>query len=76
MSSRGFGKPEKSKSPRIKRYVFQYVSTDEFVNIVQIKAPSRELANKEFERFVSDLEFSLSAAANGLSEIKTTGGDS
>jgi len=65
MPSKGFGKPEKSKSPRIKRYVFQYVSTDEFVNIVQIKAPSRELANREFEQFVRDLEFSLRVAADG-----------
>ena len=65
MSGQGFGKPEKSKSPRIKRYVFQYVSTDEFVNIVQIKAPSRELANREFEQFVRDLEFSLRVAADG-----------
>jgi len=74
MSGEGFGKLGKSKSPRIKRYIFQHISTDGFLNIVQIKAPSRELANREFKRFVSDLEFSLSAVANGLSEIKITGG--
>jgi hypothetical protein len=59
MTGKGFGKPAKFKSPRIKKYIFRYRSSDGYFNLLEIKSTSREEAIKEFDRFVRDLEFSL-----------------
>ena len=60
--SKGFGKPPKSQSPRVKKYTFSYRSSDGYLNLLEIESASREQAIKEFERFVRDLEFSLRVA--------------
>jgi len=62
MSGQGFGKSEKSKPPRTKKYAFSHRSSDGYLNLLEIEAASREEAIKEFERFVRDLEFSLRVA--------------
>jgi hypothetical protein len=65
MSGKGFGNSGKSKSPRIEKYTFTYRSSDGYVNLLEIKAASRDEAVKEFDRFVRDLEFALRVAADG-----------
>ena len=59
---KGFGEPRKTKSTRIKKYEFNYRSSDGYLNLVKIESASREEAIKEFERFVRDLKFSLRVA--------------
>jgi hypothetical protein len=60
----GFGKPPKAKSPRAKKYRFKYLSSDGYINVVEIEAFSREEAAQQFQFFVRDLEFSLRVAAD------------
>jgi hypothetical protein len=59
VTGRGFGKLQKAKSPRAKKYRFKYLSSDGYLNVVKIEAFSREEAVTQFQSFVKDLEFSL-----------------
>jgi hypothetical protein len=62
VTGRGFGKPQKAKSPRAKKYHFRYASSDDYTNLIEIEAFSREEAVQQFQSFVFDLEFSLRVA--------------
>lgn len=64
--SRGFGisSKGKAKSRPMRKFTFQYRSTDGCLNLVEIEETSAERAAQQFCTFVADLEQALSLLAD------------